>query len=214
MTCDALIFDLDGTLWDAAAASTFGWNLALAEMGLPQRVTVDGIRSVSGNPFPRCVELLLPQLHPASAALVEALEQKERLGIETMAGELYEGVAEGLFDLAETYPLFVVSNCPSWYLEEFLRVSGVRRCFSGWDCHGSSGVDKPQMLRRLTVASGLREPVYVGDTRGDADAAASAGLRFVFAAYGFGTVDAPDLSFDRFTDLVRFFLRSRGPGPR
>lgn len=31
---DALIFDLDGTLWDAAAASTYGWNLALQEMGL------------------------------------------------------------------------------------------------------------------------------------------------------------------------------------
>jgi beta-phosphoglucomutase-like phosphatase (HAD superfamily) len=32
---EALIFDLDGTLWDAAAASTYGWNLALEELGLP-----------------------------------------------------------------------------------------------------------------------------------------------------------------------------------
>ena len=65
MTPDALIFDLDGTLWDAAAASTYGWNLALEELGLPQRVTVDGIRSVSGRPFPQCVETLLPELSPA-----------------------------------------------------------------------------------------------------------------------------------------------------
>ncbi len=213
MTYDALIFDLDGTLWDAAAASTFGWNLALSEMGLPHRVTVDGIRSVSGNPFLRCVELLLPQLHPISGGLVEELERKERLGIETMAGELYEGVAAGLAVLAEVYPLFVVSNCPDWYLEEFLEVSGTRRCFSGWDCHGASGLDKPQMLRRLRDGLALKEPVYVGDTRGDAEAAASAGLEFAFAAYGFGTVDDPGLSFTRFPDLVKYFLRSRGLSP-
>ena len=30
---DASVFDLDGTLWDAAAASAEGWNLALAEAG-------------------------------------------------------------------------------------------------------------------------------------------------------------------------------------
>ena len=56
---DALIFDLDGTLWDAAAASTYGWNLALAEMGRPERVTVDGIRAVSGRPFPECAAKIL-----------------------------------------------------------------------------------------------------------------------------------------------------------
>ena len=48
MTPDGLVFDLDGTLWDAAAASTLGWNLALEEMGAVSRVTVDDIRSVSG----------------------------------------------------------------------------------------------------------------------------------------------------------------------
>jgi beta-phosphoglucomutase-like phosphatase (HAD superfamily) len=29
VTHDGLTFDLDGILWDAAAASTQGWNLAL-----------------------------------------------------------------------------------------------------------------------------------------------------------------------------------------
>jgi phosphoglycolate phosphatase len=203
---DALIFDLDGTLWDAAAASTYGWNLALAEMGLTSRVTVDGIRSVSGNPFPRCVEILLPELHPASEALLEALDRSERIGIEAMAGTLYEGVAEGFPSLAEAYRLFVVSNCPDWYLREFLRVTGLGEYLSGHDCHGLSGAGKSDMLAGMRVRYGLERAVYVGDTQGDQDAAEDADMDFAFVSYGFGAVDAAALSFADFGELVEHFL--------
>lgn len=43
---DGLIFDLDGTLWDASEACTVAWNLALTEAGVSSRVlTADNIRS-------------------------------------------------------------------------------------------------------------------------------------------------------------------------
>ncbi len=206
MPYDAIIFDLDGTLWDAAAASTRGWNLALAEMDLPSRVTVDGIRSVSGNPFPRCVEILLPELCPASEELLEALDSHERACVEAMAGVLYEGVADGLRRLAAAYRLFVVSNCPGWYLAEFFQVSGLGEYFSGYDCNGSSGNGKPKMLADMRARYDLARAAYVGDTEGDRDAAAGAGMDFIFARYGFGAADVPGLSFDSFGELVDHFL--------
>ncbi len=209
MDHDALIFDLDGTLWDAAAASTLGWNLALEELQLPYRVTVDGIRSVSGNPFPRCVEILLPELHPASMALLSSLEAQERTGIERLAGVLYEGVAVGIALLAASHPLFIVSNCPGWYLEEFLRFSGFTRYLRGYDCHGLSGVGKAEMLAEMVRRFRLARPVYVGDTRGDRDAARQAGVEFAFAGYGFGSTVGEGLSFAAFAELVGHFL----PGP-
>ena len=88
---DALVFDLDGTLWDAASASAYGWNLALEEMGLSSRATVDGIRSVSGQPFQRCVEILVPEIHPAPEAVVRFLEACERIGIEALGGSSTRG---------------------------------------------------------------------------------------------------------------------------
>jgi phosphoglycolate phosphatase len=209
-TYDALIFDLDGTLWDAAAASTYGWNLALAERGLSSRVTVDGIRSVSGNPFHRCVEILLPELQPASEALLEALDRSERTGIEAMAGVLYEGVAEGVPRLAEAHRLFIVSNCPGWYLQEFFRVTGLGEYVSGHDCHGLSGTGKSEMLANMRGRYGLTRPVYVGDTQGDREAAEDAGMEFAFARYGFGAVDHAGLSFASFGDVVDHFLGGRG----
>ncbi len=174
MRPDGLIFDLDGTLWDAAAASTFGWNLVLEEMDLPHRVTDDGIRSVSGRPFPECVRTLLPDLSPWPAALQKRLEAGERTGIEWMAGDLYPGVAEGLVRLAAQYPLFLVSNCPGWYLDEFFRHTGLRELFRAWDCWGLSGIAKSGMLLNLAETHRLERAVYVGDTEGDRSATARA----------------------------------------
>ncbi len=206
MTPDALIFDLDGTLWDAAAASTYGWNLALAELGLAHRVTVDAIRSVSGRPFPQCVETLLPELCPCPAATLELLEARERTGIESIAGELYDEVAAGLSRLAARYPLFLVSNCPGWYLNEFFRHTGLRERFTGWDCHGLSGIAKSGMLLNLAATHRLAHAVYVGDTQGDRDSAEGAGMDFVFVRYGFGRVDSDALSFATFGELVAHYL--------
>ena len=36
--------------------------------------------------------------------------------------------------------------------------------------------------------NGVTKAVYVGDTQGDADAAAKAGVPFIFTEYGFGSV--------------------------
>lgn len=203
---DALIFDLDGTLWDAAAASAFGWNLALEELGESRRVTIDGIRSVSGQPFPRCVEILLPELSPAPYATLELLEARERSGIELMAGVLYEGVPDGLVRLSARYPLFLVSNCPTWYLEEFFRVTALRGCFAGWDCHGRSGIPKSGMLRELAAVHRLERAVYVGDTQGDWEAATQAGMDFALVRYGFGRLGGVPLSFSAFDELVEHYL--------
>lgn len=202
----ALIFDLDGTLWDAAAASTRGWNLALQRMGVSFRVTVDDIRSVSGRPFDQCVETLLPELGPPTDAVLSLLEVHERREIERAGGVLYEGAADGLRELATVYRLFLVSNCPDWYLDAFFRASGLRECFTGWDCHGSSGKGKSRMLLDISQRYRLERVLYVGDTQGDWEAAEEARVEFVYVRYGFGGVGSASLSFDTFGELVQHFL--------
>ena len=180
--------------------------MALEELGQPRRVTVDDIRSVSGRPFPECVATLLPELSPTPPATLELLEARERTGIELMAGVLYEGVAEGLSQLAARYPLFLVSNCPGWYLESFFRATGLQKSCTGCDCHGLSGSPKSRMLMNLAATHRLAHAVYVGDTRGDQESAEKAGMDFAFATYGFGGAKGTPLSFATFGELVSHFL--------
>lgn len=206
MRYDALIFDLDGTLWDAAPASTEGWNRALAQLRLPIKLLPSEIRSVAGNPTPRCFEILLPALCPMDDATYRQFERREREAVETLGGTLFEGVVEGLNRLASVYPLYLVSNCLEWYLDFFLRFSGLQACFTGWDCHGRSGHGKTGMFHELTEKYDLHRAVYVGDTQGDHDAAVEAGLDFAFARYGFGQVTDSTVAFDSFAELVAHFL--------
>jgi phosphoglycolate phosphatase len=203
---DALVFDLDGTLWDAAEPTTLGWNRALEEMGVASRVTVAGIRAVAGTPFDGCVEILLPELCPPAEDTLRYLDAYEKAAIAESGGTLFPGVADGIRALAAVYPLFLVSNCQDWYLEMFLAKSGLRECFTGWDCNGLSGLPKSGMLLRVAESHRLKQAVYVGDTQGDRDAAREAGMEFALARYGFGGTRAPALSFGSFGELVAHFL--------
>ncbi len=52
---DSIIFDLDGTLWDATEASAIGWNSALIKENLSEFcVDSDDIKNICGLPFAEC----------------------------------------------------------------------------------------------------------------------------------------------------------------
>ncbi len=203
---DALIFDLDGTLWDAATPTARGWNDALAELGAQTRVTVEGIRSVAGTPFVGCVEILVPELCPPTEAALRTIDLREEEALRESGGTLFPMVERGLQRLAAAYPLYLVSNCQDWYLDLFFDESGLGGHFAGSDCNGCSGLPKAGMLSRLAKNVGMERSVYVGDTQGDHDSALAAAMSFAFARYGFGEVAEEVLGFDTFGALVEHYL--------
>ena len=49
----------------------------------------------------------------------------------------------------------------------------------------------------------LKSPVYVGDTQGDADSCAKAGVPFIFAEYGLGDVPDAKVRIAHFEELLK-----------
>ena len=206
---DALIFDLDGTLWDATEASAIGWARAARSHGLERGPTADDIGRVCGLTFEACARTLFPELpEDRLQALMSDLGPGEERAVREHGGRLYPGVADGLRRLAERVPLDLLSNCHRWYLEVFLEQTGLEDVFRDTLCHGDTGFDKAGNLELLRERRALRSPVYVGDTPGDAEACRRAGFTFVYAAYGFGEVAAP--RFESFDALSDHLLRSFG----
>ncbi len=205
MNNDAIIFDIDGTLWNASSASAKGWNIGLAKLGIDKKVTSGQIESVAGNTYEKCVEILLPGLQEQYPDLPEKLNKYEMKAVKSEGGIFYDGVIEGIKILAGSHKIFLISNCQDWYMKLFLEFSGLGPLLTGFDCHGMSGQPKHEMLTKLKSSYSLNNPVYVGDTEADETAANLAGMDFIHISHGFGYSSEEAIKFDSFTDLLDFF---------
>lgn len=202
---DALIFDLDGTLWDSTETVAGAWSRALQNMDGPGRVVTAGeIAGMMGKPHQQIYRAMFPGMEEAEqerrilACYAEEERQLHRLG-----GNLYPGVADGLSSLQILFPLFIVSNCQQGYIESFLAWSGLGGLFSDFECHGNTGLDKGANLEQVRQRNRLERPVYIGDTQSDQEAALKGGMPFIHAAYGFGEVPSPCPRVDSFGAFVR-----------
>lgn len=205
---DAVVFDLDGTLWDSAGLCARSWTYAAraADPALPE-VTKEDVARVMGMPHEAIFATLFPDLDAeARSAIGDACYERELSDLRREGAPLYADVDVLLPSLAERYPLYVVSNCLTEYLRLFLDGSGVGRHFKDALCYGMTNAPKEESLRRLRAKHGFRTPVYVGDTAGDQRAAAGAGYTYLHVHYGFGRPDTECLGFDDFASLVAFLL--------
>jgi phosphoglycolate phosphatase len=207
MRNDALIFDIDGTLWNACAASAKGWNLGLSKLGMDENITAEQIERVAGHPFEKCIELILPGLQDKLTDLLDILNDSEIEAVKSEGGVFYDGVIDGIKMLANSYNIFLVSNCQDWYMNVFLEFSGLETVIVDLDCHGMSGMPKHEMLSKMKRNYSLKNPVYIGDTDGDESAASLANMDFIHMSYGFGSTVKETVRFNTFTALVDYFER-------
>ena len=84
-----------------------------------------------------------------------------------------------------------------------LETTGMSPYITDHLCPGDTGLAKAANIRAIVDKYHLNSPVYVGDTAGDLAASREAGAAFVFASYGFGSVNDYDAVIDRPLDLLK-----------
>jgi phosphoglycolate phosphatase len=84
--------------------------------------------------------------------------------------------------------MYIVSNCQEGYIETFLHYHRLETYFKDFESHGRTKLSKGENIRLVMMRNHIEEAVYIGDTRGDMEAAEQAGIPFIFAAYGFGKI--------------------------
>ncbi len=199
----AILFDLDGTLWDSAAGVSRAWSAVMAQNGRPEGISVAGVHALMGKQMDEIARLLFPDRPAAEqAALLKACCAEEHRVLAAEGGVLYPRLAETLTALKKDYFLAIVSNCQSGYIETFLTAHSLWDWFDDRECYGNTGLSKGENIALVARRNGLAA-VYLGDTRGDCDAAHAAGVPFLHAAYGFGRVEG-ELSTAAFADLPVF----------
>jgi phosphoglycolate phosphatase len=203
LKADGLIFDLDGTLWDASASCAMAWNKALENKGVKDFVITQQLaHSFAGKQmddiFSRYFTFLPVEQYNDMAT---AYAKEEKFHMKNFGGQLYPDVKEQLQLLSEKYPLFIVSNCLTGYIENFLDQHRLGNLFADYECIGVTGKPKAENIEMIISRNELRNAVYIGDTMGDFEAAKKNQLPFIYAEYGFGDViDAPHV-INNFAEL-------------
>lgn len=186
---DAVVFDLDGTLFDAEEGIVSSVVKAMKEMGLeiPQGVQ---LRQVVGPPLRYSFHDLL---NVPSERLDEAADRYAHIfrsegmyrysvypGIRTMLRVLKEN---GIY-------VALASSKPRDLCEHILRHYGLRHFFDRvigeTDSHAKLG--KPEMIRRA-LPEHYERAAMVGDRLYDMEGAKAAGVDGVGAVYGCGSVE-------------------------
>jgi phosphoglycolate phosphatase len=203
---DSIIFDMDGTLWNSTpeVAVAFKKILAAKYPEVTDEVTADRLQGLFGLPLDVIAVRLfesVPEEH-AINVMKECCEY-ECDYLAKHGAELYEGLEEVLIKLSQKYKLLIVSNCQEGYIQCFFKANPhLEQYFIDFEYPGRTGKLKADNIRMVIERNGLNNPIYVGDTQGDADASKEAGVPFVFARYGFGDVKEYDDVIDSLSELV------------
>jgi len=204
---DSLIFDMDGTLWDAADTYTESWNLMFQKLNIEKVMRREELLERIGWEGSKVMAAILPEFDEERRTEVyDAVNGLRRELIPKRGGVLYDGVTEGLKQLAKKYKLFILSNCGQGIIRVFIDWAAIDDFITDELAYGVNRMPKHHNMQLLANTHQLEAPVYIGDTSGDGEQSRKAGIPFVFVSYGFGKTEDYDLKFDDFKSLTAYFM--------
>ena len=199
-----IIFDMDGTLWDSARQVADSWSIALQEADIEnKKISASDMYSVMGKTMDEIANILFGELdEKKQKELLHACCEKENDYLRKNGGNLYPKVESTLEKLKSKYHLYIVSNCQSGYIEAFLHYYNFSKYFEDIECFGNNSKIKAENIKIVVDRNNLDKAVYVGDIQGDYDSSMAAGVNFIHAAYGFGTINTAVTKIDDFESLI------------
>lgn len=198
----AIIWDLDGTMWDSSCRVYLAWNDYMQKQGVDKRFTRDDCRSYCGKTLEQIAAVVFPDapVEWRNRMIVECCDA-ECIPLAEYGGDLYDGLEDVLALLHKSYHMSVVSNCGLGYIEAFFSGNHTQKFFDDYENAARTGLGKADNIRLVMQRNEIDRAVYIGDTAGDKTAAEQAGVDFIFASYGFGDVPDAKWKIDRLHEL-------------
>lgn len=196
-----IIFDLDGTLWDASEITYESFGNFFEENGF-KKPSYNVYVSLIGKTKESFAKEFFPGVkEERQKELIEKLFKRKDKYLQIYGAKLYEGMEETLKEISSQYPLFIVSNSDMGYIETFLEYYNFNRYFTGHLSNGDTRKEKYENIKIIINDYELDESFYVGDTELDYLSTLKAGIPFVWASYGFGSVSENVIELKEFKNL-------------
>lgn len=201
---NAIIFDLDGTLWDSSEEIIFAWNHILNKYTDGKiQIDIKFMQSLMGKTMKEIKCLIFKDYPQLNADLIyDECMKYENEYLRKNGAKLYPSLKETLSVLANNYALSIVSNCQCGYIEAFLEYYKLNHLFADTECYGNTLKEKSENIKAVINRNNYQEYYYVGDTLGDYNSATEANVPFIHAKYGFGNVPQAKYSISEISELI------------
>jgi len=195
MKCQAIVFDLDGTLLNTLDDLADANNEALTEMSFPTH-PVESYKHHIGNGVRLLLERTLPEGARDDATVEKGVAMMKQAYSKCWDNKTrpYDGIPEMLDELTSRgVRMAILSNKPHAYTEMV-----VDKLLADWEFERVWGVSDsvppkpdPAGVSRLVEALGAptENLLYLGDTATDMETAVGAGIFAVGVLWGFRTAD-------------------------
>ncbi|CDD50201.1 HAD family hydrolase [Faecalitalea cylindroides] len=202
-----LIFDMDGTLWDATGSILNSANEVLEkEKGWKDYLDLDTLNRVMGLEIEEIANIYFPELEQEEKMdLIYKVMDNENLYLSKHGGILYPNVESTLQILSQKYDLMIVTNAQEGYTDAMYQSHGLKKYFIDELTYGETMKPKGQNISLIMERNNYQKAYYIGDTQKDKDACEFAKIPFVYASYGFGDVKDYDKKIDSFEELLNLF---------
>ena len=198
----AILWDLDGTLWDACETVRDAWNEVCCVRGIDRVFSTEEYRGWCGMLLPDIAAAAFPKADRAwREDLIYELCDAECIPLAQRGGQLFPEEIPILEQLHEEYFMAVVSNCGDNYIEAFFTGNRTGQYFDDYEYAVRTGRCKGENIRLVLERNGIEQAVYIGDTILDFQAAQEACVPFIHAAYGFGQAPDAKLRAEQFAQL-------------
>lgn len=205
MKYDGILFDLDGTLWNATDNILKSWNIAIKDFDelSDKEISLEELKGVMGLPMDEIAARLFSSLNKEKQLQVlDRCCEIENEYLSKHGGILYPELVDTLKVLKKHAKLCIVSNGQAGYIQSFLNAHNLWEYFDDIQNWGDNKVVKGENIKIVIERNKIKNAVYVGDTQGDCDAAKLAGIDFIFAGYGFGQADNYVVELTEFKQLM------------
>ncbi len=204
----AVIFDMDGTLWDATKQVTDSWNIVFEKHENASKISYKDMQDSMGLMMDDIIKRLLPNCSDnEQKVILKECEEFENEYLCSNCGKLYDGLKEALMSLRNNgYKLMIVTNAQDGYVQAFFASSGLENLFDDYEMYGRTLLPKDENIKLILKRNNIEEAVYVGDTIWDYNSATKAGLPFIHASYGFGKVPEAKYKIENLNELTELVM--------